>query len=89
MFSTSRRLDDHIRECSTRHGETITRIQDLSEQTRGEFAQVKSEVSARHAENTASFVKLYSGLWKVVLAILSALALNYLAQHGFSVPGAH
>ena len=89
MFSTSRRLDDHIRECAARHGETLRRIEDLSDQTRGEFASVKASVEIRHAENTVAFAKLYSGLWKVVLAICGALALNYLAQHGFTVPGGH
>lgn len=87
MFPTARRLDDHIRGCKDRHGETMQRIEQLSEQTRGEFASVKAERERMHVENKASFDKLYSGLWKAVALIAAAVLANYLAQHGFSPLG--
>ena len=87
MMRTATRLDDHIRECSARHGEMLRRIDDLSQQTRGEFQAVKEDRQRMHDENTAQFGKLYGGLWKAVAIIAGAILANYLAQHGFSPMG--
>ncbi len=87
MLQTSRRLDDHIRECATRHDETLRRIDDLSQQTRGEFAVVKIDRERMHKENVEQFGKLYSGLWKGVALVAAAVLANYLAQHGLSPLG--
>lgn len=89
MFHTSRRLDDHIRECGQRHSETLKRIADLSDQTRGEFGAVKIERDRMHAENEVNFTKLYGGLWKAVALVGAAVLAQYLAAHGFNVPGGH
>ena len=72
-----------------RHGETLRRIEELSEQTRGEFGSVRTERDRMHTENQAQFDKLYSGLGKAVAIIAAAVLANYLAQHGFTAPGLH
>ena len=86
MFRSSA-LRAHIKECLEARRETSRRIDALEDKMDAGFGEARRKIDERHAENQASFSKLYSGLWKVVLTVLGAFAASYLAQHGFTAPG--
>lgn len=87
MVSTSRALREHVRECLEARREVNRRIDSVQTEMNAGFGESRRKIDERHAENQKSFEKLYSGLWKVALTILSMFAASYLAQHGFTAPG--
>lgn len=81
MLPTARRLDDHIRQAEKRHDETILRIKDLSDQTRGEFEQVNKEQDRMHSENTAKFDKISKTIY-IATGIAMAIGITFSSRLG-------
>lgn len=87
MFVSNRRFADYQvaqgerdRVAEKAHDALREQITDLSEQARGEFERMRTEVERRHGENR----KL---LYGVAVAIIGAYAATYFAQHGLATPG--
>ncbi len=87
MFFQSSALSEHMRECLEARREANRRIDSLAQKMEEGFGEARRKIDERHEANQASFSRLYSGLWKVALAMLGAFAMNYLAQHGLTAPG--
>jgi transposase len=83
----SRRFDDFARTVEAGFGEARRKIDERHEQNQKANTETRAAVQALDDKTQKSFSKLYGGLWRVVLAVLGALASSYLLQHGFTAPG--
>jgi hypothetical protein len=88
---TNRRIDESNKRIDAGFGEARRKIDERHEQNQTAIRDLDSKtqtsIKALDEKTQQSFSKLYNSLWRVMLWILGAFALSYLAQHGFTAPG--